>query len=155
MNDCTYQDNIKKWEEVCEGKQMCYMYSRKSSISLEYGIGEYAYQHMVYTPLFDSVSSLNAKELISLTKSYLDTVSYDQPVRTVAFFNSFEGISYPAYQNYINEQIAFKNVFVRISFIPAILDKKYKYSLYSLSILKNGEVVKELDSLAVDSLMKN
>lgn len=157
LNDCTYQDINKKWKEACEGKPICYMYSRKHSVKLEYGIGEYAYQHMVYTPLFDSINLLNAKELIKLAESYLDTISYDQPADAVSFFNSFNGIdSYPAVQNYINEQIAFKNMFAIVGFkVTIINEQKYNYSFYNLSILKDGEVVKELDSLAVDSLMKN
>lgn len=157
LSDCTYnyKGDIKKWKEVCEGKQICYMYSRKSSVNLKDSTA-YIYQHMVYTSLFDSINLLNAKELIKLAESYLDTINYAQPATTVSFFNAFEGISYPAYQNYINEHIAFKNRFASVGFKATIInEEKYNYSLYSLSILKDGEVVKELDSLEVDRLMKN
>jgi hypothetical protein len=149
---CMEKSAMKKWEEKCNNKDICYIYSSHSVFPYK-GEKRDSYHHFVYSSLRKSA----IKELLITAKGYADTVQYDHPMSGIDYFNSFEGISsFPAYPNYINEQIAFKNKFARVVFyVKPMPNGEYSYSLYRFLPIVDGKVVKdlELDSLKIVELI--
>jgi len=156
LSACTGKNVVQKWNEECEGKQICYIYATAHTAKFNDSIG-YAYRHMIYIPMFDSLKENDIRDLINLAQTYIDTVGYDKPINTISYLNSFKGIySFPAYPNYIDHPLLFKNNIANVGIhVTSIGHGLFDSKIVNFSILTDGEIGKELDSLDVDRLMKN